>query len=104
MHPGDVNKDIRELVCQRVTTKKSHCSGGDRLKIHELIDVYELDIEAINSARENIVLFDDILTAGAHYHAMKTVLHRVRADLNIVGIFIARVIRPQDESLDLQPL
>jgi hypothetical protein len=39
MHPGDATKDVRELVCQRITTKKSHCSGNDRLKVQELIDI-----------------------------------------------------------------
>ncbi len=100
MHPREADKDVRELVHQRLSTRPSHGSGVDRMRVQELIDVYTVDTQAVRTARENIVLFDDVLTAGAHYSAMKKVLQQVRPELNFVGLFIARVIRPQEDLPD----
>ena len=38
-----VNADIRELVVQRESYQASHESGDNRIKLNELIDLYEIN-------------------------------------------------------------
>jgi hypothetical protein len=53
------------------------------------------DMEAAHSGyrptiEELIVIFDDVVTAGCHYIAAKTILKNRFPDSNIMGIFVAR--------------
>jgi hypothetical protein len=96
-HKDAETKDFREIVTQSTTTRKSHCSGPNRMKVDELMSVYQINKAELKKARNNVIIFDDVLTAGAHFRAMKNVLTRARPDLFVIGLFIARVIRPTEE-------
>lgn len=51
--------------------------------------MYEVDEQTCDPKPEQIIIFDDILTTGAHYVAMKDVLGTV-FDCRITGVFVAR--------------
>ena len=90
--------NVREMVIQTKTTLAAHEAGlGGRPTLHKLLDIYELNPDALDPAPVNIAIFDDVLTAGTHFRAMKTVLSRKFPGVPISGIFIARRIFPNDD-------
>ena len=87
--------DVRNLVVQRESTIASHEAGpGNRVTLEKLLDLYEIDETIAAPPPENIGIFDDVLTAGTHFRAMKTVLSRRFPGVPIVGMFIARRVFP----------
>ena len=87
--------DIREIVTQCENLLASHeavDAGNDRSSIDELITCYELDDSLCYTPREIIGVFDDVITTGRHFRAMKTVLRARFPTVRIVGFFIARVV------------
>lgn len=81
--------DIREIITQRVSMEATH-KAGVRHKPADLMANYEIDQDLLNGARPNIVIFDDMITAGAHYSAVKSMLNTHRKGLHIKGLFVAR--------------
>lgn len=84
--------DFRELVIQNTSTVAAHhtAEGESRPKPCDLSSIYSIDSQLAHGVRENIVIFDDVLTTGAHFKAMQHVLSNVFPSANIHGIFIAR--------------
>lgn len=81
--------DVRELVMQTESTDTSHGSDN-RLGPGDLIPIYSIDESLVNPLPTSIVIFDDVLTTGAHFKAMQYVLGRRFPSVPIFGIFIAR--------------
>lgn len=81
--------DIRELISQRTTTAAAHQSDT-RPQPDDLVQLYMLDPSAIQPPPSRIVIFDDVLTTGAHYVAARTVLAAAFPGVEIIGCFIAR--------------
>jgi hypothetical protein len=86
--------DIRELVVQRVSLAAAHKSPGDRPSVEELLALYEIDESLANPPPRWIGVFDDVLTAGTHFVAMKTILTARFPRISISGFFIARRVLP----------
>lgn len=89
---SDGTLDVRELVVQKQTTGSSHLSS--RLSIPQLISLYQIDEAVVNQRPINngIIIFDDVLTTGAHFKAMQHVLHQRFPNSSIIGVFFARTI------------
>ena len=85
--------DVREVVTQNQSMTPSHQSTL-RPTPDELQNNYSVDQSLLNNARDQIIIFDDIITAGAHYRAMVSVLSAHRADLQFAGLFVARRVFP----------
>jgi hypothetical protein len=101
---GYKDVDIRLLLRQTKSTTADHRSHGIRLKYDELLAITEVDIPEISKPmRQQIVLFDDVLTSGKHYRVAKTRIREVLPMQLIIGVFVARVIHavPSDEFSDL---
>lgn len=93
--------DIRELVIQTKSLRASHEAGEDRVTVPELLDAYSIDGDLADPAPTAIGIVDDVLTAGAHFRAMTTVLSKRFAGVPIVGFFVARrVFPPEPSALD----
>lgn len=91
--------DIRELVLQHDSTSAAH-ESDDRPTPDELIVNYYVDEEVCDPEPTNIAVFDDLLTTGCHFRAIKSVLQARFPAVRIVGIFIARrVPESEDESI-----
>jgi predicted amidophosphoribosyltransferase len=92
--------DIRELVIQTTTTAAAHMSTHDRPSPEEIATNYEIDVARAQPAPRLIGVFDDVLTTGAHFRAMKTVLQTRFPGTSVIGVFLARRVFPaQDPDL-----
>ena len=89
--------DVRNLVVQTESTIAAHEAGeGQRPSVNELIQLYRIDEDLVNPAPTSIAIFDDVLTAGTHYLAMKTILRNRFPGVDIRGMFIARRVFPPE--------
>lgn len=87
--------DVRCLIKQATSTDASHAAGeGNRTSVEELMANYRFDESITNPRPLMIGIFDDVLTVGRHFRAMKTMLSERYEGVPITGIFIARTIRP----------
>ena len=90
--------EVRELV---VLTGEGFDSKQKGLRPAERAQYYSIAEGLAQPEPEVIILFDDILTTGCHFKAMEIVL-RARFPLaNILGLFLARTVRPTDDNNDL---
>lgn len=94
--------DLRELIVQTVTVNPSHQSAS-RPKPHELRANYRLEESLCEPAPTTLGILDDILTAGAHFRAIKDMLSGRFASVPVVGIFYARriVVPEQNDGFDI---
>lgn len=84
--------DVRPLVTQTVSTSAAH--EGERISLDELLAIYEINEGLLDDVPLRIGVVDDVLTAGTHFRAMHTTLINRLPNASIVGIFVARVVRP----------
>lgn len=90
-------QDVRNLVIQNATMVANHARGaGDRVTVDELLSAYSIDETVANPEPIAIGIVDDMLTAGTHYRAMHTILSGRFPSANIIGLFVARRIFPDD--------
>lgn len=76
------------------TTNKSR--GVEALKALE--DQYEMrDILGYDAESDLIVIFDDVLTSGCHFRAVKNVVLKSYPNAEIGGIFVARTVKAQQD-------
>ena len=94
--PVNFSIDVKEFISQIESIPSSHSSGDDRPSVKELIQNYSFNESIVLDAPSHIGIVDDVLTAGAHFRAMKNILSSKFPDASIVGIFIARRIFPPD--------
>ena len=81
--------DIRELIIQTRSTAAAH--GSDvRPRSEEIKALYRLDETLTEPVPRTVALIDDLLTAGAHFRAAKSVLSARFQNVTILGLFIAR--------------
>lgn len=85
----DSDMDIRELVVQTKSVDAAHATTH-RPTPTELMTLYRIAEEIANPIPQTIVVFDDVLTTGCHFRAMKHVLLARYPGVQIVGFFIAR--------------
>jgi hypothetical protein len=90
---AEVDGDVRELVVTRASMVPAHVSNV-RPSVEELMANYEIDESAAAPEPTIIGVFDDVLTAGSHFKAVKNVLSTRFPQVPIMGIFIARRIFP----------
>ena len=89
----DFKVDVRELVLQNKSFPASHISDV-RISYKELLQAYSINEKLADPAPTAIGIVDDVLTAGTHYCAMKTILKNRFPSVCIVGFFIARRVFP----------
>lgn len=85
--------DSRELIKQSASYEAAHLAGdgGERIKPTELQALYRLDPIPPKST---VLLFDDVLSAGCHYRAAKSVILAQYPNTQVVGFFLARRVLP----------
>lgn len=84
---GDV--DVLECVQQVASLRPSHDSE-DRPTPSEIAGVYKLRNQPSRPRPKEIAIVDDLLTTGAHFKAMKSILSNQYPEVKIVGLFLAR--------------
>lgn len=83
------NADIRELVIQTKTIEAAH-DATVRPRPDDLVAVYTIDEAIAKPSPKMVFVFDDVLTTGSHFKAMKRVLQHKYPDVPVIGFFIAR--------------
>lgn len=90
------NCDVRELVYQTIDMDPAHRSTV-RPRPEDYEAVYQIDEALIDPLPSIIGVFDDMLTTGAHFRAMKTVLSARLPTTTIIGFSVARRVIPESE-------
>jgi hypothetical protein len=88
-----LGSDVRELVIQTRDMQPAHLvpSGTPRPRPEDWYAVYQIDEQLAEPAPRNILVVDDVLTAGAHFVGIKRRLReRFPTMGNIIGCFYAR--------------
>jgi hypothetical protein len=85
--------DVRELVLQRNSLAASH-ESQQRQTVADLMREYYIDENLVDPQPRRIGVFDDVLTVGTHFVAMKRVLSARFPGVPISGFFIARRVFP----------
>jgi len=85
----ELDIDIRELVLQRESTAAVH-ESEDRPSPEELVRNYYIDESIAEPTPKAVALFDDLITAGAHFKAAQTMIETRYPGVPTAGIFIAR--------------
>ena len=93
-----LNLDIRELILQRESTPSFH-QITPRPHWESLIDNYYIDENIANPEPKKVILFDDLLTEGAHFKAAQNVLEKRYPGIITRGVFIARRIYADAEEI-----
>jgi hypothetical protein len=81
--------DVRVLVRQLESTEGAH-NSPDRPGPHQLYENYTIDESLAEPVPVQIAVVDDVLTTGAHFKALKRILHERFPEAPIVGLFLAR--------------
>ncbi|CDH01596.1 hypothetical protein [Xenorhabdus bovienii] len=93
--------DYRKLITQKDNMTASHgTQDKPRPSPDEIAANYIFDSSLIDGIRPLVVVFDDVLTAGSHYKAMKTVIKQHLPDIQIIGLFVARTVRKEKYDID----
>jgi len=87
--PSDTPLDIRELVVQTNTRPAAH-DANTRPTPDDLLKSYRIVEHLLKSSSNTVIVFDDVLTTGAHYVAMRRLLSMHLPGADILGFFVAR--------------
>lgn len=88
--------DYRRVVDQPLSIDVPSHLSGVRKSPEELYDMYEIDESTTNNLKDVLLIFDDVITAGSHFTAMKRILSEKFPQKRIAGLFIARTKRSSD--------
>lgn len=100
MCAGVPGADLRELLVQTRSLPRAHESEV-RPTINDIAACCAVNETVAAPEPQVIVLFDDVLTSGAHYRAAHQVLGRRFPEARVVGIFIARRVFPVQPGEDV---
>jgi hypothetical protein len=79
-----------ELVLQLANTE----SRGKNISPVTRANNWKLSSDSLKSYPDHFVVFDDLLTGGSHFSAMKIVLARKFKGVPVTGLFLARRVLP----------
>lgn len=82
--------DVRELIFQTEDMDAVHLNATHRPSPAQIRQIYEIDESLVEPEPKLIVIFDDVVTAGAHFRAAKDLLQERFRDVPITGVFVAR--------------
>lgn len=92
--------EYRQLIYQDRSIRATH-NSDNRVTVEELEKIYKFDEKLVNGLRRFVVIFDDMITTGSHFVAIKNCLEKRFSNKTIVGLFIARrvpeAIDPSEE-------
>lgn len=95
---GSQGADVRELLVMLTDMEPMHLSNSPR-SAEDLYRNMTVDYSIQAQVRQNVVLFDDMITTGSHYAACKRHITEQFPGRVIAGIFISR--RDPENFLDI---
>lgn len=81
--------DVREIITQLASREPFHTNSNTRDPA-ALIASYAVNDQMLAEAKQDIILFDDVLTTGCSFCAARSRILQVRPAVNIYGVFLAR--------------
>lgn len=84
------NLRCNELVLQLINTE----SRAKNIPPITRANNWKLSLDSLKKPPEHFVVFDDLLTGGSHFSAMKIVLARKFKGVPVSGLFLARRVLP----------
>lgn len=91
----DGKLDVRGLVEQTKSTESYHISCKRR-NIDDILGNLSINEDLANGVKDDIVIFDDVMTSGAHFKAMSRLMSGRFKGIRIHGLFLARAQQPSD--------
>lgn len=85
--------DVRELVEQIASTDTF--KGGNRKSPAELKQNYMIAENQMQNLRGVVGIFDDVLTTGSHFKAVKDMILERAPQTRVIGFFVARRAIPE---------
>lgn len=89
MVAANLGADVRELIVLNDDMEAVHLASR-RPRPQELQDNMHLHRGLKGDLPETIILFDDVVTTGAHFVACRDLILEEFPDTNIIGVFVAR--------------
>lgn len=86
---GGGNLDVREIILQKENTESYHHSDKRR-NPYQIQENYIVDESECNDVNQIMIVFDDMITTGAHYKAVKNLLQKRFPSKRIKGLFVSR--------------
>lgn len=84
-------------VVKQTSNRIASATSREARNPSSLISNYEMDdITDYNPETDIIIIFDDVLTTGCHFKAVKSLILDKYKDSNIIGIFVAKVVRQEE--------
>ncbi|MET4764216.1 hypothetical protein [Bradyrhizobium ottawaense] len=80
--------DVRELIEQIASTDTF--KGGNRKAPAELKQNYRIAENHLQNLRGIVGIFDDVLTTGSHFKAIKEMILERAPQTRVIGLFVAR--------------
>lgn len=88
--------DIRELILAKESREAAHNPGAIRPKVNDHLNNFVFNNSKKYPKPRGIILFDDIITSGAHFKAAQTIIKKVWSEIPLIGIFVARNVKIED--------
>lgn len=89
--------DIRELLLAKSSREAAHNNPGAlRPKVQDHLKNFTIDESQKSPKPRAIILFDDIITSGAHFKAAQMTIQKELPDVPIIGLFVARNVKVDD--------
>ena len=84
--------NVKELLLQKHSTESFHINGGTR-RIQDIYNNMYIDESLSKDINGDIVVFDDVVTSGAHFRAACKILSENYGDtVKVHGLFLARSV------------
>ncbi len=91
-----------DILIQTESYPASHENDGNRISKEKLESIYEIKLDALDLNIEQIIIFDDVITSGAHFRAVCNKLEQGLGDkfqeYDIKGLFIGRKIHEESDN------
>lgn len=85
--------DLREFILRKTSRDAAHMPGSRRPTVQELSTDLYVDETIADPIPEGIVVFDDVITSGASFKVVQSLLQKRYTNVLIIGISVARNIK-----------
>jgi hypothetical protein len=79
-------RESRELILQVTNSESRQKDFSPSMRAHN----WTINLSSLAQVPQHVVVFDDLLTGGSHFAAMKIVLARKLQGVPVSGLFLAR--------------
>lgn len=87
---SNLNIDVRELVKRKISREPLHFSGSNRRTPEDQLEELEIERDLLSPPPSKICIFDDVITSGASFKAMKILINGIFSNVPVYGLFISR--------------